>query len=73
MFRSSDPGPDGAVFYVSFMEPVLKGADYNIAHILEDELPEQKAQELVEELVATLSQRQSTLDLDHVLSLWAEP
>ena len=26
VYRSSDPGPDGAVFYVSFMEPVLKGA-----------------------------------------------
>ena len=73
IYRSSDPGPEGAVFYVSFMEPVLKGANYNIAHILDDELPAARAQELVGMLTATLAQRQSTLNLDDVMHLTDPP
>ena len=73
IYRSSDPGPNGAVFYVSFMEPVLKGADYNIAHILDEELPAARADELVGELTATLTQRQSTLSLDSLMHLTDPP
>ena len=53
VFHSSDPGPNGSILYVSFMEPVLKGADYSIAHILEDELPVPLATDLVDTLTAT--------------------
>ena len=75
VFHSSDPGPNGSVLYVSFMEPVLKGADYNIAHILEDELPEHAAEELVGAPTATPAQPQSTLNLDAILDLenWETP
>ena len=73
VYRSSDPGPDGAVFYVSFMEPVLKGADYNIAHIIGDELPKGRAEELVDMLLSTLTQRQSTLSLDSIMHLTDPP
>ena len=44
VFRSPDPGPAGAVMYVSFIEPVLKGANYNMADIMAEELPEDEAQ-----------------------------
>ena len=73
VYRSSDPGPDGAVFYVSFMEPVLKGADYNIAHIIDDELPKGRAKELVDMLLSTLTQRQTTLSLDSIMHLTDPP
>ena len=69
MFRSSDPGPNGAALYVSLMKPVLRGADYNIVHILKDELPEQTATTLIDTLTAALSQPQSTLNLDAILDL----
>jgi hypothetical protein len=71
LFRSSDPGPNGAALYVSFMEPVLKGADYSIANILEQELPAERAQELVDSLTAALSQRQSILSLDTIIDMQA--
>lgn len=73
VYKSSDPGPDGAVFYVSFMEPVLKGADYNIAHVLVDELPKARAEELVGMLGSTLSQGQTILSLDDVMHLKDPP
>ena len=73
VYKSADPGPDGAVFYVSYMQPVLKGADYNIAHILGDELPKGRAEELVGMLTSTLAQRQSTLSLEDVMHLTDPP
>ncbi len=44
MFKSSDPGPNGSVMYVGFIKPVLRGANYNIANIMAEELPEDEAQ-----------------------------
>ncbi len=40
MFKSSDPGPNGSVTYVGFIKPVLRGANYNIANIMAEEMPE---------------------------------
>lgn len=73
IYRSSDPGPNGAVFYVSFMEPVLKGANYNITHILDDELPAGRAEELVGILTSSLAQGQSMLSLDSFMHLKDPP
>ena len=64
-----DPGPNGAALYVSFMKPVLRGADYNIVHILGDELPAPTATTLIDTLRAAPSQPQSTLNLDSILDL----
>ena len=69
IFRSPDPGPNGATLYVSFMKPVLRGADYNIGHILGDERPAPTATALIDTLRAALSQPQSTLNLDSILDL----
>ena len=63
IFRSPDPGPAGSVLYVSFMEPVLKGANYDMADILAEELPEDEAETLLSLLEGALSQSQSVLDL----------
>ena len=51
IFLSPDPGPAGSVLYVSFMEPVLKGANYDMADIMAEELPEDEAEELLALLV----------------------
>jgi hypothetical protein len=69
VFKSSDPGPNGSVLYVGFMEPVLKGSNYNIADIMADELPEEEADTILTLLQDSLSQLQSTLSLDRVLDL----
>ena len=61
IFRSPDPGPAGSVLYVSFMEPVLKGANYDMADILAEELPEDEAETLLSLLEGALSQSQSVL------------
>ena len=55
MFKSSDPGPEGSVLYVGFMEPVLRGANYNIANIMAEELPEDEAQLFTERFQSTLA------------------
>ena len=72
IFKSPDPGPEGSVLYVGFMEPVLKGANYNIADIMLDELPEGEAEELIELLQSCLSEAQSTLNLEDVIDLGDE-
>ena len=54
------------MLYVGFMEPVLKGANYNIADILLDELPEDEAEELLEQ---SLSEPQSTLNFEGIIDL----
>ena len=68
LFRSPDPGPNGSVLYVSFVEPVLKGANYSIVDIMAEELPEDEAEELVALLEGALSQSQSTMDLESVIN-----
>ena len=69
MFKSSDPGPEGSVLYVGFMEPVLRGANYNIANIMAEELPEDEAQLFTEHFQSTLAQLSSSLNLDEVHDL----
>ncbi len=66
VFSSPDPGPNGSVMYIGFMEPVLKGANYNIANILAEELPEEEAAELLGKFKGSLAQPQDKLSLDMV-------
>lgn len=69
IFLSPDPGPAGSVLYVSFMEPVLKGANYDMADIMAEELPEDEAEELLALLEGALSQSQSVLNLESIIHL----
>ena len=34
VFKATEPGPNGAVIYVFFMDPVAKGAEYSVGNIL---------------------------------------
>ena len=68
------PGPVRSVRWTSRLwRPVLKGADYNIAHIIDDELPKGRAEELVDMLLSTLTQRQTMLSLDSIMHLTDPP
>jgi hypothetical protein len=69
IFRSPDPGPAGSVLYVSFMEPVLKSANYGLADILAEELQEDEAEELISLLEGAFSQSQSVLNLESIIYL----
>ena len=69
IFRSPDPGSAGSVLYVSFMEPVLKGANYDMADIMAEELTEDEAEELIVLLEGALSQSQSVLSLESIINL----
>jgi hypothetical protein len=41
IFKAAEPGPNGSVIYVSFMDPVVKGADYSVSDILAEVFPEE--------------------------------
>ena len=69
VFSSPDPGPNGSVLYVGFMEPVLKGANYSIASVLAEELPEEEAVELLDQFKGSLAQPQSMFSLEMILDL----
>lgn len=69
IFRSPDPGPAGSVLYVSFVEPVLRGANYDMADIMAEELPEDEAEKLLVLLEGALSQSQSVLNLESIINL----
>ncbi len=57
------------MLYVGFMEPVLRGANYNIANIMAEELPEDEAQLFTERFQSTLALLSSSLNLDEVYDL----
>ena len=38
-FKAVEPGPNGAVIYVSIVDPVVKGADYTVSTILSEAFP----------------------------------
>ena len=44
LYKASDPGPNGAVLYINFLSPTLKGADYTISKILAEVFPQEVQQ-----------------------------
>ncbi len=39
IFKAAEPGPSGAVLYVSIVDPVVKGQDYTVSTILNEAFP----------------------------------
>ena len=39
VFKSVEPGPNGAALYIFIMDPAVKGADYTISKILTEAFP----------------------------------
>ena len=44
LYKAADPGPNGAVLYINFISPTLKGADYTISKILAEVFPQEVQQ-----------------------------
>jgi hypothetical protein len=42
IFKAAEPGPNGSVIYVSFMDPVVKGLDYEVSAILAEAFPDER-------------------------------
>jgi hypothetical protein len=42
IFKAAEPGPNGSVIYVSFMDPVVKGVDYEVSAILAEVFPDER-------------------------------
>ena len=41
VFKATEPGPNGSVLYVFWLDPAVPGADYGLGRILADAYPEQ--------------------------------
>lgn len=39
VFKAAEPGPNGSVLYVFFIDPAVKGADYTVSTILAEGFP----------------------------------
>ena len=44
MFKAIEPGPNGTVLYMFWLDPAVMGADYSLGAILSDAFPEQVEQ-----------------------------
>ncbi len=53
IFRAAEPGPNNTVLYMWIIDPVISGANYAEAQILNDEKPEE-VQELYDALLAAM-------------------
>jgi hypothetical protein len=49
VFKSVEPGPNGNILYIYFIDPAVKGADYTMTRILGEVLPSE-AQSLFEKI-----------------------
>ena len=39
VFKAAEGGPNGSILYVSVIDPVVKGGDYSVVQILNEEFP----------------------------------
>jgi hypothetical protein len=53
IFRAAEPGPNNTVLYMWIVDPVISGANYAEAQILNDEMPDE-VQDLYEALLAAM-------------------
>ena len=64
-YRAVEPGPNGSVLYLFFMDPVVVGADYTVSQILSEAFPD-KIQEIYKLYIGAYAGNQSLLNLDLV-------
>ena len=53
IFRAAEPGQNNTVLYMWFVDPVVSGANYSVAKVLNDEVPSE-VQGLYEALTASM-------------------
>lgn len=66
VYRAREPGPNDDVLYVWFIEPTVPNADYSVAQIFNEEVPNE-VQQLYERFNDAFGAGQLPLNLDPVL------
>lgn len=67
VFKASEPGPNGSVLFVFFLDPAVSGADYGLGRILAEAYPDQvKLQEIWKLYTDSLASGGSLLSLTPV-------
>jgi hypothetical protein len=69
VYKSSDPGPAGAVLYVYIVDPVVKGADYGVAKILGEGFPGEEVPALIKQYNDSYASGQNFVNLTLVSDL----
>jgi hypothetical protein len=68
VFKSVEPGPNGSVLYVFWVNPAVKGEDYTVSKILAEAFP-QEAQQLYQTYVGAYAGGQNLVNLQLVATL----
>ena len=64
-YRAVEPGPNGSVLYLFFMNPAVVGADYTVSQILSEAFPDE-IEEIYKLYIGAYAGNQSLLNLDLV-------
>ncbi len=72
VFRSVEPGPNGSVLYLFWMNPAVKGADYTVSKILAEAFPTE-AQALYKQFSESYAGGQSLVNLQLVQNFGQPP
>jgi copper oxidase (laccase) domain-containing protein len=68
VFKAQEPGPNGTVLYVFWIDPAVKGADYTVSTILAEAFP-QDVQALYKQYADAYAQGQNFVNLALVSDL----
>ncbi len=68
VFKAAEPGPNGTVLYVFWIDPAVKGADYTVSTILAEAYP-QDVQTLYKQYADAYAQGQNFVNLTQVADL----
>lgn len=71
VFKAQEANQGGNIFYLFFMDPVVKGADYSIGKILSEGLPAAEVQDVWKKYTDSLAAGQNVLNLQLVANLGA--
>src|SRR5262245_39529717 len=69
IYKSPDPAAGGAVLYVFFTDPAVKGADYTVTNILGEAFPPDEVTELTKKYVESYAPGQNFVNLSLVSDL----
>ena len=69
IYKSPDPAAGGAVLYVFFNDPAVKGADYTVTTILGEAFPPEEVTELTKKYVESYAPGQNFVNLSLVSDL----
>ena len=69
IYKSPDPAAGGAILYVFFNDPAVKGADYTVTNILGEAFPPEEVTELTKKYVESYAPGQNFVNLSLVSDL----